>query len=209
MFSKVLALAAVAGMASAFVPSAPLQTGVAKSSSALKMTFETEVGAQNPLGFFDPLGLLDNADQERFDRLRFVELKHGRISMLAVVGHLVQNNVRLPGYISTSADLKFADIPNGLAAFSKIPPLGVVQLVTFVGLLEAGVWKQQDSGIPGDFGLRWTQNFTEEEKYQKRAIELNNGRAAMMGILALMVHEKLDNHPYVINDLVGASYTFN
>lgn len=28
---------------------------------------------------------------------------------------------------------------------------------------------------------------------KKRAIELNNGRAAQMGILALMVHEKLGN----------------
>ena len=30
---------------------------------------------------------------------------------------------------------------------------------------------------------------------KKLAIELNNGRAAQMGILALMVHEKLDNNP--------------
>ena len=29
------------------------------------------------------------ADQERFDRLRYVETKHGRISMLAILGHLV------------------------------------------------------------------------------------------------------------------------
>merc|ERR1719436_1363308 len=32
-----------------------------------------------------------------------------------------------------------------------------------------------------------------ESKLRKRAIELNNGRAAMMGILGLMVHEKLGN----------------
>ena len=40
-------------------------------------------------------------------------------------------------------------------------------------------------------------------------IELNNGRAAQMGILALMVHEKLDNNPYIINDLLGAPVPFN
>ena len=38
----------------------------------------------------------------------------------------------------------------------------------------------------------------------QRAIELNNGRAAQMGILALMVHEKLSGEPYVINSLFGA-----
>jgi len=58
------------------------------------MTFITDynyyysaLGAQPPLGFWDPLGLLIDADQERFDRLRYVEVKHGRISMLAVLGH--------------------------------------------------------------------------------------------------------------------------
>ena len=39
--------------------------------------------------------------------------------------------------------------------------------------------------------------------------QLNNGRAAMMGILALMVHEKLDNNPYMINGLLGSPVNFN
>lgn len=62
----------------------------AKASSAMKMSFEDELGAQAPLGFWDPLYWLENADQERFDRLRYLEIKHGRISMLAVLGHIVQ-----------------------------------------------------------------------------------------------------------------------
>ena len=44
---------------------------------------------------------------------------------------------------------------------------------------------------------------------RRMAIELNNGRAAQMGILALMVHEKLDNNPYIINSLLGAPVAFN
>ena len=44
---------------------------------------------------------------------------------------------------------------------------------------------------------------------KKSAIELNNGRAAQMGILALMVHEKINNNPYIINDLLGAPVPFN
>ena len=59
-----LAIAALlAGSAAAF---APAQVG--KASTALN-DFESELGSQAPLGFFDPLGMLADAYQERFDRL--------------------------------------------------------------------------------------------------------------------------------------------
>lgn len=62
------------------------------------MGFENAIGAQPPLGLWDPLGLLKDASQERFDRLRYVETKHGRIAMLAILGHLVTTaGYRLPG----------------------------------------------------------------------------------------------------------------
>lgn len=90
----------------------------AKTSTAMKMSFENELGAQPPLGFWDPLYWLENADQERFDRLRYVEIKHGRICMLAVLGHITQENVRLPGNLNF--ETPFAEVPNGLGAISKV-----------------------------------------------------------------------------------------
>lgn len=77
--------------------------------------------------------------QERFDRLRYVEIKHGRIAMLAVLGHIVQQNFRFPGMLSTSAGLSFADCPNGVAALSKIPLYGLIQIFLFIGFLETKV----------------------------------------------------------------------
>merc|ERR1712137_71034 len=110
------------------------------SSTALK-AFEEELGAQPPLGFFDPLGLVASGDQETFDRLRYTEIKHGRICMLGVVGYLTQEaGVRLPGDIDLSGT-SFASIPNGFAAFKAIPAGGLVQLMLFVGLLEGCVMK--------------------------------------------------------------------
>ena len=44
---------------------------------------------------------------------------------------------------------------------------------------------------------------------RRKAVELNNGRAAQMGIFASMVHEKLDNNPYIINSLLGFPVAFN
>merc|ERR1712137_461956 len=109
--------------------------GVAQTSTALN-AFEGELGVQPPLGFFDPLGLLVDADQERFDRLRYVEIKHGRIAMLAITGYLVaEAGIRLPGDIDYSGTA-FADIRNGFAAFNDMPSGGVLQLICFVGLLE-------------------------------------------------------------------------
>ena len=62
-------LAALIGSAAAF---APAQTG--KASTALR-AFEDELGAQPPLGFFDPLGLVADGNEDKFNRLRYVEIK--------------------------------------------------------------------------------------------------------------------------------------
>jgi len=87
-------------------------------------------------------------------------------------------------------------IIGGKALWSETKP----QILLFVGFLELGVMKDSANGaepgdFPGDFrngalDFGW-DTFDEETKLSKRAIELNNGRAAMMGILGLMVHEKL------------------
>ena len=62
-----------------------------------------------------------------------------------------------------------------------------------VGFLAAFCIRSFDPQFVGDFrngyiDFGW-DTFDEETKLKKRAIELNNGRAAMMGILGLMVHE--------------------
>ena len=87
-------------------------------------------------------------------------------------------------------------------------PLGLAQIFIFVGFLELFVMKQKEGSFPGDmsrvnpFEKQW-ESFDEETKLRKRAIELNNGRAAMMGIFAMIVHEIISNQPYIINDIIG------
>ena len=192
-------IASVVGVA-AFAPA-----GRMASSSALKMGFENALGAQPPLGFWDPLGLVAEADQARFDRLRTVEIKHGRIAMLAILGHIVTAaGIRLPGDIAYG--VPFSSMKAGLAAFETIPSGGVNQVVAFIGLLELGYGiRAKDIEEAQLKASKWDAATIEK----KRAIELNNGRAAQMGILALMVHEKLNNDPYVINSLLGAPVPFN
>ena len=48
--------------------------------------FENELGVQAPVGFWDPVGFTSDGDVAAFKRRRSVELKHGRISMMATMG---------------------------------------------------------------------------------------------------------------------------
>jgi len=204
---KIIALAALMGSAAAF---APAQTG--KAITALN-AFESELGSQAPLGFFDPLGMLDDADQDRFDRLRYVEIKHGRISQLAFLGQITTRaGFHLPGNIDGAGD-SFDSFPSGFAAIGgpdSIPSAGTGQILLFIGFLELGIMKDSANGAePGDFvgdfrngyiDFGWDK-FDEETKLQKRAVELNQGRAAMMGILGLMVHEQLGGSLPIVGEM--------
>ena len=165
------------------------------------------IGAQPPLGFWDPLGLLKDADQARFDRLRYVETKHGRICMLAILGHLLNTyGFRLPGIVPFSENLPFKSVKAGLAAFDSLPLTYLVAVFFFIGLIEVGFATRQGEIEEAQLTA---SGWDEETINRKLAIELNNGRAAQMGILALMVHEKLDNNPYIINSLLGYPIAFN
>ena len=199
MFRTIVILASIVG-ASAFAPAARMARG-----SILKMSFESEIGAQAPLGFWDPLGFLNNADQAKFDRLREVETKHGRIAQLAILGHIVTTaGYRIPESITPGTD--FTKIPAGLAALSALPADAIFGTLLTVALIEGGFAARKDDIEAAQIKASgWDQ----ETLDRKLAIELNNGRAAQMGILGLMVHEKLDNNPYIINSLLGSPVAFN
>jgi hypothetical protein len=125
--------------------------------------------------------------------------------MLAILGHLVTTaGVRLPGEIAFG--VPFSSVKSGLAALDTIPAWGTAQIIAFIGLLEVGFRLRKDEIEAAQLkASKW-----DEATIQKKlAIELNNGRAAQMGILALMVHEKLNNDPYIINSLLGFPVPFN
>ena len=193
-------LATLIASAAAFAPAQQKATTTSLNS------FESELGAQEPLGFYDPLGFVEDGDQAKFDRLRYVELKHGRICMLAFTGQIVTRaGLHLPGSIDLAGD-RFDSFPDGAAALfgpDAIPSAGFGQLVAFIGALELGVMKDVtgDAEFAGDFrngalDFGW-DTFGPETQLRKRAIELNNGRAAMMGVLGLMMHEQIDGNPVI------------
>jgi Chlorophyll A-B binding protein len=52
----------------------------------------------------DPLGFLDGADEAKFTKLRYAEVKHGRIAMLAIVGHMVRTRIGWTGLIKCTSN---------------------------------------------------------------------------------------------------------
>merc|ERR1719162_1484291 len=118
--------------------------------------FENELGVQAPIGFWDPLGFTADGNVASFKRRRSVEIKHSRVCMMASIGYIQPEFTgKWPGFLSPSAGLKFADIPNGLAAISKVPALGWAQIVAYCGFVEfSGGFEDYKSGTPGDYGWK-------------------------------------------------------
>ena len=192
---KLAAFAALVGSAAAF---APAQSGRAATSLAVN---ELEIGTTAPLGVYDPLGWLDT-EPEAFERRRAVERKHGRVAMAAVVGSIIHHNdIEFDGYLSPSQNLKFADVPNGVDGIRSIPTAGLLQILFFFALVELA-WMPA-SKYDGDYGVGWFGDAIEdpEEKARKLNAEINNGRAAMMGILGIMVHDVMDGKPFIFIDM--------
>lgn len=187
---KIACLVALVGSAAAFAP-AP----VAQTSSALNADFKNELGVQAPLGYWDPLGMLKDADQAKFDGLRERELKHGRVAMLAVVGYLTTaSGYRFPGMPE--------DVPAGIGAWHALGATQdgksiLVQMAAFFVLAEIVNRPQTQAGIVPEFVGDYRNGFdfgrwdgqSDAWKLKRRATELNNGRAAMMGIWGLVTHE--------------------
>ena len=93
---------------------------------------------------------------------------------------------KFPGYLSPSAGLKFADVPNGLAAISKVPAAGWGQILAYMAFCE--VSQDQSAGTPaaaGDFGFKVLTSSDPAEKTKKLSAELANGRLAMMAIIGM------------------------
>uniref|UniRef100_A0A6S9GFP2 Plastid light harvesting protein n=2 Tax=Ditylum brightwellii TaxID=49249 RepID=A0A6S9GFP2_9STRA len=183
---KLFLLAAMAASAAAFAPA----TTSVQQTALMAADTDMEIGAVAPLGFFDPLGYI--TDEEKFSRYRAVEKKHGRIAMMAMLGTFVHNNKwTFDGYLSPSQGLKFSDIDSGIGGLFQVPPAGLLQIILFCGFVELAWWPATQ--LDGDYGVRLgnINNWDEEpaKEIRQRNAELNNGRAAMMGILGTFVHE--------------------
>jgi len=154
--------------------------------------FESELGVQAPVGYWDPLGLSKDGDMATFKRRRETEIKHGRVSMYACIGYITPEYYKWPGFLSPSAGLKFESVPNGLKACSAVPSAGWFQVILFCGLFEwSNGYDAYKTGTPGDYGWKAITADTEQGVQRKLNAELANGRLAMMAIIGMFYQDGL------------------
>jgi hypothetical protein len=133
-------------MRAAAVTFALLETAHAFQAPALKpattavsatMFSEGDIGVTPPLGVWDPLGLIGKRDMRRYE---IMEIKHGRAAMLGFLHIiLIHAGVRLPGYLSPSQGLKFADMPTDcFASLEATPTAGWLAIMLVTCMTETG-----------------------------------------------------------------------
>lgn len=196
-FALVTVLAMVGG-ASAFVaPSAGRAARMVTSESV----FDDYVGGQGAFVTdynFDPLGLAEKSP-ELVPWYRECEIKHGRIAMLAVVGFITAEYVRIPGDMYQGMSVVEAH-----DALLKNGPM--YQLLFWIGLFEmvvtipACIATSNGERAPGDFNFGMGFAPKDPEKFKlKQIAELKNGRLAMLGFSGMVTQSVLSGHgfPYV------------
>ena len=198
---KLAVASLLAGSAAAFAPAS-----VGKASTALNaFTVDNMPGALPPMGFFDPAGFADGADEQTLKKYREAEVTHGRVAMLAVLGFLVGEAVEGSSFlfdaqISGPAITHFTQVPDGWDAL----------IVTAIGAAEAqraqigwvdpadASYDQpgllRDDYYPGDIGFDPLGLKPEdpEEFNIMQTKELQNGRLAMLAAAGFLAQEAVD-----------------
>ena len=180
----------------------------------------------NPLiGFYDPLGLADTSpwgfnEAQTIGWLRQAEIKHGRVSMAAFIGYIVQSNYHFPWAIALDGTPFPSTDLNPAEQWDLLPFAGKLQIILFIGFLE---WYSEladdeekhyvSGGKPGYFTSfesipHWApnlydplgiyKNMREETKARRLRVEINNGRLAMIGIMGFMCEQSIPGSvPYL------------
>lgn len=194
------AILALASSASAF-------TSISKQSgnTALKMSALDLPGALPPVGFFDPLGLAEKANDATLLRYREAEITHGRVAMLAAVGFLVGEKVE------GSAFLFDAQVSGpAITHLQQVPTAFWLILTVFISASEAlraeiafvdpadapvdGAGLMRADHSPGDIGFDplGIKPDDAEELEIMLTKELQHGRLAMLATSGFMAQELTD-----------------
>jgi len=153
-------------------------------------------GVSGPIGFFDPLEFSKDASEGKVKFYREVELKHGRVAMLASLGFLVgeQFHPLFGGDINVPSVIAFQETPLQSvwpAVLFVISIAEVFSVFTFNSPFGGEMWSVRSDYASGDLGFDpmglKPNNPSELKEMQTK--EINNGRLAMIAIAGMVGQE--------------------
>jgi len=169
---------------------------VEKAEVAVKLKAEDMAGVTAPFGLFDPLGFAADCSEGKLLFYREVELKHGRVGMLASLGFLVGENfhplfggnIDVPGYVAFQQTPLQTFWPAVVIAIA-IPE--TFSVFTFDNPAYGGAWTMKKGRVPGDFGFDPLGLKPQDPKEFKemQTKEINNGRLAMIAAAGMIAQE--------------------
>jgi light-harvesting complex I chlorophyll a/b binding protein 4 len=169
---------------------------VARMADKVSFDANSLNGVTGPMGFFDPLGFATDTPKGKMLFYREVELKHGRVCMLASVGILVAENFHplFGGNIDVPAYLAFQQTPLEQFWPFVVIAIAIPEALSFnnYDTSDTGaLWILKDDVVPGDLGYdplglkpKDPEGFNEMQNK-----ELNNGRLAMIATAGMIAQE--------------------
>lgn len=154
---------------------------------------------------FDPLGLATSYPT-LVPWFRECELRHGRTAMIAVLGFITTDYMRIPGDMYS-----FEAIPKTIDAHDILLKTGpMYQLALWIGLWDIIITGPAAASMtdgtgddgerqPGDYGWIWASPPDAEGFKKKRMAELLNGRLAMIAVGGIATQSIISGHgfPYI------------
>jgi len=170
---------------------------VAKVADAVKLKARDMAGVTAPMGFFDPLGFSTDCSAGKLLFYREVELKHGRVAMLAALGILVgeQFHPLFGGGIDLPAYITFQFTPLQTFWPAVVAAIAIPEVFSVFTFSDTEPWTIKEDHEPGNFGFDplglKPQDPAEFKTMQTK--ELNNGRLAMIAAAGMIAQELATN----------------
>ena len=176
----------------------------AEAAAASSRAFDVRslAGISAPLGFWDPADFCTGRNEGTVRFWREVEIKHGRVSMLAAIGFPVAEQwhplwggqIDVPSYIAfqqTPLQTFWPSVIFVIAAYEVFSVFTFARPYDLFYSEGGGFWQIRPDHPPGDLrfdplNLRPADSGARKEMETK---ELNHGRAAMIGIAGMVAQE--------------------
>jgi len=183
-----------------FVPAA--RAPLSRVTMSVSTEYAKSLPGVGPFGFFDPLGLLEADPDMTEGAVRYwreVEVKHGRVAMLAATGFFVGEkfhplfggDIDVPSYVAFQATPLQEFWPAVVCTIGMFEFFSIASFAPGRGFEVSDTFPTGEVRIAGDFmfdplGLKPKDAAGLKTMQEK---EINNGRLAMVAIAGMVVQE--------------------